>query len=93
MSDYTSDEMMTVAAARALTDGAVCFVGIGLPSTAANLARRTHAPDLVLIYESGTIGSKPATLPLSIGDGVLADSADSLVSVPEIFVRNSWKTG
>lgn len=88
MSDYTSDEMMTVAAARALTDGAVCFVGIGLPSTAANLARRTHAPDLVLIYESGTIGSKPATLPLSIGDGVLADSADSLVSVPEIF--NYW---
>jgi len=88
VSDYTSDEMMTVAAARALTDGAVCFVGIGLPSTAANLARRTHAPDLVLIYESGTIGSKPATLPLSIGDGVLADSADSLVSVPEIF--NYW---
>ncbi|MFD9733534.1 CoA-transferase subunit beta [Umezawaea sp. NPDC059074] len=88
MSDYTADEMMTVAAARALADGAVCFVGIGLPSTAANLARRTHAPDLVLIYESGTIGSKPATLPLSIGDGVLADSADSLVSVPEIF--NYW---
>jgi glutaconate CoA-transferase, subunit B len=88
VSDCTSDEMMTIAAARALTDGAVCFVGIGLPSTAANLARRTHAPDLVLIYESGTIGSKPATLPLSIGDGVLADSADSLVSVPEIF--NYW---
>lgn len=87
-SGYTSDEMMTVAASRALRDGAVCFVGIGLPSTAANLARRTHAPNLVLIYESGTIGSKPATLPLSIGDGVLAESADSVISVPEVF--NYW---
>lgn len=88
MTEYTSDEMMTVAASRALENGAVCFVGIGLPSTAANLARRTHAPDLVLIYESGTIGSKPGTLPLSIGDGVLAETADSLVGVPEIF--NYW---
>jgi len=87
-SGYTADEMMTVAASRALRDRAVCFVGIGLPSTAANLARRTHAPDLVLIYESGTIGSKPATLPLSIGDGVLAESADSVISVPEVF--NYW---
>ncbi|PSL56106.1 glutaconate CoA-transferase subunit B [Saccharothrix carnea] len=85
---YTSDEMMTVAAARALRDGAVCFVGIGLPSTAANLARRTHAPDLVLVYESGTIGAKPDRLPLSIGDGVLADTAVSVVGVPEIF--NYW---
>ncbi|MEU4761759.1 CoA-transferase [Actinosynnema sp. NPDC023794] len=80
--------MMTVAAARALRDGAVCFVGIGLPSTAANLARRTHAPDLVLVYESGTIGAKPDRLPLSIGDGVLADTAVSVVGVPEIF--NYW---
>ncbi|GAB3004510.1 CoA-transferase subunit beta [Saccharothrix stipae] len=86
--DHTSDEMMTVAAARALRDGAVCFVGIGLPSTAANLARRTHAPDLVLIYESGTIGAKPDRLPLSIGDGVLAETAVSVVGVPEIF--NYW---
>jgi glutaconate CoA-transferase subunit B len=86
--DWTADEMMTVAAARALGDGAVCFVGIGLPSTAANLARRTHAPRLVLIYESGTLGAKPAHLPLSIGDGILADSADSVVSVPEVF--NYW---
>jgi glutaconate CoA-transferase subunit B len=85
---YTSDEMMTVAASRSLKNGEVCFVGIGLPSTAANLARRTHAPDLVLIYESGTIGSKPTNLPLSIGDGELAETADSLVSVPEIF--NYW---
>ncbi|GAA4833872.1 CoA-transferase subunit beta [Saccharopolyspora rosea] len=86
--EFTSDEMMTVAAARSLRDGAACFVGIGLPSTAANLARRTHAPNLVLIYESGTLGAKPDRLPLSIGDGVLADTADSVISVPEIF--NYW---
>ena len=85
---YTADEMMTVAAARALADGVVCFVGIGLPSTAANLARSTHAPNLVLVYESGTLGAKPGTLPLSIGDGVLADTADAVVSVPEVF--NYW---
>ena len=85
---YTADEMMTVAAARALRDGTTCFVGIGLPSTAANLARATHAPRLVLIYESGTIGAKPARLPLSIGDGILAETADTVVSVPEIF--NYW---
>ena len=88
MAEWTSDEMMTVAAARALADGVVCFVGIGLPSAAANLARRTHAPNLVLIYESGTIGAKPDHLPLSIGDGVLAETADSVVSVPEVF--NYW---
>jgi glutaconate CoA-transferase, subunit B len=87
-SEITSDELMTVAASRALRDGAVCFVGIGLPSTGANLARRTHAPNLVLVYESGTIGAKPTTLPLSIGDGELAETADSVVSVPEIF--NYW---
>jgi len=85
---YTTDEMMAVAAARELRDGAVCFVGIGLPSEAANLARATHAPNCVLVYESGTIGAKPETLPLSIGDGVLAEHADSVVSVPEIF--NYW---
>ncbi len=85
---WTADEMMTVAAARALRDGAVCFVGIGLPSTAANLARRTHAPGLVLIYESGTLGAKPGALPLSIGDGILAETADSVISVPEVF--NYW---
>ncbi|MGH3328827.1 MAG: CoA-transferase subunit beta [Streptomycetales bacterium] len=85
---HTADEMMTVTAARELRGGARCFVGIGLPSTAANLARRTHAPDLVLVYESGTLGAKPDRLPLSIGDGVLADTADAVVSVPEIF--NYW---
>jgi glutaconate CoA-transferase, subunit B len=84
----SADERMTVTAARALDEGSICFVGIGLPSTAANLARRTHAPGLVLIYESGTIGAKPTTLPLSIGDGELALTADSVVSVPEIF--NYW---
>jgi glutaconate CoA-transferase, subunit B len=82
---YTADEMMAVAAARRLSDGAVCFVGIGLPSRAANLARATHAPDCVLVYESGTIGAKPSHLPLSIGDGELAETADAVVSVPEIF--------
>jgi glutaconate CoA-transferase subunit B len=82
---YTTSEMMTVAAARMLRDGAVCFVGIGLPSKAANLARLTHAPGAVLIYESGPIGSKPSVLPLSIGDGELADTADTVVSTPEIF--------
>jgi glutaconate CoA-transferase subunit B len=77
--------MMTVAAARLLKSGDVCFVGIGLPSTAANLARLTHAPDIVLIYESGPIGAKPSVLPLSIGDGNLAETADTVVSTPEIF--------
>jgi glutaconate CoA-transferase subunit B len=77
--------MMTVAAARLLRDRAVCFVGIGLPSTAANLARLTHAPNVVLIYESGPIGAKPTVLPLSIGDGELAETADTVVSTPEIF--------
>jgi glutaconate CoA-transferase subunit B len=77
--------MMAIAAARRLKDGDVCFVGIGLPSLAANLARITHAPRCVLIYESGTIGAKPTELPLSIGDGELAETADSVVSVPEMF--------
>jgi glutaconate CoA-transferase, subunit B len=81
----TADEMMAVAAARRLANGTVCFVGIGVPSRAANLARRTHAPECVLIYESGTIGARPTRLPLSIGDGELAETADAVVPVPEIF--------
>jgi glutaconate CoA-transferase, subunit B len=88
---YTADDMMAVAAARRLRNGTVCFVGIGLPSQAANLARATHAPDCVLIYESGTIGAKPEHLPLSIGDGELAETADAVVSVPEIF--SYWLQG
>ncbi len=85
---YSADEMMTVTAAQALRDRMTCFVGIGLPSEAANLARATHTPRLVLIYESGTIGARPGRLPLSIGDGILAQTADAVVSVPEIF--NYW---
>ncbi len=84
---YTSDEMMTVAAARRLRDGAVCFVGIGLPSAACNLARLTHAPNLVLIYESGTVGTRPRVLPLSIGDGELAETATTVIALPEIFTH------
>src|SRR5262249_35201955 len=83
--NYTPTEMMTVAAARALKSSDVCFVGIGMPSAACNLARLTHAPDVTLIYESGTIGTKPAVLPLSIGDGELCDTALTTVSVPEMF--------
>jgi glutaconate CoA-transferase, subunit B len=88
---YKPDEMMAVEAARRLRDGDVCFVGIGLPSLAANLARATHAPNCVLIYESGTIGAKPRELPLSIGDGELAETADAVVSVPEMFAY--WLQG
>jgi glutaconate CoA-transferase subunit B len=88
---YTADEMMAVEAARRLRNGTVCFVGIGLPSLAANLARATHAPGCVLVYESGTIGAKPRELPLSIGDGELAETADAVVSVPEMFAY--WLQG
>ncbi len=84
-SDFTAGEMMTIAAARALKSSDVCFVGIGAPSAACNLARPTHAPDITLIYESGTIGTKPAVLPLSIGDGELCETALTTVSVPEMF--------
>jgi glutaconate CoA-transferase subunit B len=80
--------MMTVAAARALAGHTSCFVGIGAPSTAANLARRLHNPGLALVYESGTVGARPRTLPLSIGDGELAETAITVVSVPEVF--NYW---
>lgn len=85
--EFTADEMMTVTAARQLSNGAVCFVGIGLPSAACNLARLTHAPDLVLIYESGTVGTRPSVLPLSIGDGELAETATSVIPLPEIFTH------
>ena len=82
---YSATEMMTVAAARALRNSDICFVGMGMPSAACNLARLTHAPDITLIYESGTIATKPDTLPLSIGDGELCDTALTTVSVPEMF--------
>lgn len=85
---YSADEMMTVTAARQLEDGAVCFVGIGLPSAACNLALRTHAPNLVLIYESGTLGTRPRVLPLSIGDGELAETATCVIPLPEVFAQH-----
>jgi len=85
MPDFTPDEMMTIAAARALSNDDVCFVGIGAPSAACNVARLTHAPDITLIYESGTIGTRPNVLPLSIGDGELCETAITTVSVPEMF--------
>jgi glutaconate CoA-transferase, subunit B len=82
---FTPNEMMTIAASRALKSSDVCFVGIGMPSAACNLARLTHARDITLIYESGTIATKPTILPLSIGDGELCDTALTTVSVPEMF--------
>jgi glutaconate CoA-transferase subunit B len=85
---YEPDEMMSIAAARAMTDVTACFVGIGLPSTGANLARRIHAKELVLVYEAGAVGAKPSRLPLSIGDGMLGETADYIAAVPEIF--NYW---
>lgn len=82
---FTPNEMMTIAASRALKNDDVCFVGIGAPSAACNVARLTHAPDITLIYESGTIGTAPDVLPLSIGDGELCETAVTTVSVPEMF--------
>lgn len=83
--NYTPTEIMTVIASRAVRNDDVCFVGIGMPSAACNLARLTHAPGVTLIYESGTIGTKPDVLPLSIGDGELCETAVTTVSVPEMF--------
>lgn len=85
MTDFTANEMMTIAAARQLSNDDVCFVGIGAPSAACNVARLTHAPDITLIYESGTIGTAPDVLPLSIGDGELCETALCTVAVPEMF--------
>jgi glutaconate CoA-transferase, subunit B len=88
---HTAADMMAVAAARALRDDDVCFVGIGAPSLACNLARLTHAPGITLIYESGTIGARPTVLPLSIGDPELSETARATVSVPEMFAY--WLQG
>src|SRR6476661_5131096 len=85
MTSYTASEMMTVAASRALADDDICFVGIGLPSVACNLARLTHAPKLRLVYESGTLDTRPTVLPLSIGDGELCETAVATVPVVEMF--------
>jgi glutaconate CoA-transferase, subunit B len=88
---YSGAELMTISAARALKNDDVCFVGIGAPSAACNLARLTHAPDITLVYESGTLGTKPDVLPLSIGDGELCDTAITTVPVAEMF--NYWLQG
>jgi glutaconate CoA-transferase subunit B len=84
----TAGEVQTVVAARRLEHAQSVFIGVGRPSTAAILARMVHNPRLVLVYESGTIGAKPFHIPLSIGDGELAETADAVVSVPEMF--NYW---
>jgi glutaconate CoA-transferase subunit B len=84
----TTDEIQTVVAARRLANARTVFIGVGRPSTAAILARSVHNPELVLIYESGTIGAKPFHIPLSIGDGELSETADFVVGVPEMF--NYW---
>ena len=88
MNQASTDEIQTIVAARALAQTRTVFIGVGRPSTAAILARMVHNPALVLIYESGTIGAKPFHIPLSIGDGELAETADAVVSVPEMF--NYW---
>ena len=88
---YSPEEMMVVAASRLLDPDDVVFIGIGLPSKAANLARKTHAPELSMIYESGTLDTKPTVLPLSIGDPELSRTAKAVVSVPEMF--NYWLQG
>jgi glutaconate CoA-transferase, subunit B len=87
----TAEETMTIAASREVRDRQVLLVGVGPPNAAANLARRLHAPDCVLVYESGAIEAKPVRLPLSIGDDDLAETAAELVSVPEMF--NYWVGG
>src|SRR5438270_9200841 len=89
--EYSAAEMMTIAASRALDNDDVCFVGIGAPSVACNLARLTHAPNITLIYESGTLGARPDVLPLSIGDPELSHTALCTVSVPEMF--SYWLQG
>ena len=85
MSDYTSSELLTINASRLLRDNDVVFVGVGLPNLACNLARHTHAPNLVMIYEAGVIGAQPARIPLSIGDPTLVSGAISVCSMYDIF--------
>ena len=85
MNPYSSPELMTINAARLLLDGDVVFVGVGLPNLACNLARQTHAPNLLMIYEAGVIGAQPARLPLSIGDPTLVSGATAVCSMYDIF--------
>ncbi|NLG95914.1 MAG: CoA-transferase subunit beta [Chloroflexi bacterium] len=83
--EYTDSELMTINAARLLRDGDVVFVGVGLPNLACNLARRTHAPNLYMIYEAGVIGARPSRLPLSIGDPTLVTGAAAVCSMYDVF--------
>jgi glutaconate CoA-transferase subunit B len=85
MTPYTPSEMMTAVASRELRDGEVVFVGIGLPNLACNLARETHAPRLVLIYESGAVGAIPERLPVSIGDPALVTGSLMVCSMADVF--------
>src|SRR5512147_724705 len=82
---YTASELMTINAARLLRDGEVVFVGVGIPNLACNLARRTHAPNLYMIYEAGVIGARPNRLPLSIGDPTLVSGAAAVCSMYDVF--------
>ncbi len=86
MTPYTPSELMIVAAARALQGNRVIFVGVGMPNIACNLARRSHSPDMELVYESGIFGAHPARLPLSIGDPTLVSDATSVVSMSDLFM-------
>ena len=85
VTNYTANELMVCQAARQLRDGEVVFVGIGLPNVACNLARRLHAPGLVLIYESGAVGAEPQRLPISIGDPALVTDSLSVCSMFDVF--------
>ncbi len=88
---YTPAEMMTIAVARRFRNNATCFIGVGMPGLAGCVARKYHAPDAILIYESGCVGSKPSYPPLSIADDELADTADMIVGIPEMFTY--WLQG
>jgi glutaconate CoA-transferase subunit B len=88
---YTSAEFMTIAVARRFRNGATYFIGVGMPGTAACLARKCHAPEAVLIYESGCVGAKPSVPPLSVADDELANTSDMIISIPELFTY--WLQG
>jgi glutaconate CoA-transferase subunit B len=82
---FTASELMTVNSSRLLRDGDVVFVGVGIPNLACNLAQRTHAPNLVMVYEAGVIGARPSRLPLSIGDPTLVSGSSAVCSMYDIF--------
>src|SRR6476661_3320738 len=88
---YTSSELMTIAVARRFRNAGTCFIGVGRPGLAGCVARKCHAPDVVLIYESGVVGAKPSFPPLSIADDEIANTSDFIVSIPEMF--SYWLQG